>query len=99
LRAFDPALRPLLDLRALDALRPLGANALGSVALHLGGALALILIIALRGCWDGNRQSGNASGEKYPGHDEILLSKPLERPAGRGVPGSARKTTHLGVLG
>ena len=100
LRALDPALGALDGLRAFGALGTFGADALAStVALHLSCTFALVVVVALSGGRGRNRQSGNASGEKYPGHDEILLLKPLERPAGRGVPGSARKTTHLGVLG
>ena len=74
LRAFDAPLYPLLNLSALDALRTFGADALArTIALYFSRTFALLFAIALSAGWGRDRQSGNASGEKYPGHDKILL--------------------------
>jgi hypothetical protein len=74
LRAFDALLRALLNLLALGALRTFGASTLfAAAALALSCAFPLIVIVALSAGRGRNRQCGNAGGEKYPGHDEILL--------------------------
>jgi hypothetical protein len=80
LNTLGKALLALHTLRALNALGTVGArltalDGLGPLAtgaaLNFGGLAAFA--VRLGACRGDDRQRGNAGGEKYPGHHEILL--------------------------